>query len=170
MFGHLVFWPGRLSALVSKYWWGKESIILIKHCCCVGADPYPGVRNQDYKDSIKSKSSLSCHDMTTRSDYVLLRRVEVQGQKGLWWLRMVEVSDSEVSGAPGEGDNQRYLWVDDEVLVYPSGETANFWGAERRTGGILSCLLLDLQLIFNNNSQEASSFYFIHFPLTLRLF
>ena len=30
------------------------SIILIKYCC-VGADPYPGVRNQEYKDNIKSK-------------------------------------------------------------------------------------------------------------------
>ena len=33
------------------------SIILIKYCC-VGADPYPGVRNQEYKDNIKSKLSL----------------------------------------------------------------------------------------------------------------
>ena len=97
------------------------------------------------------------HDMTRESKIWLhcglLRRVEIQGQKGLRWLRMAEMPGAQVSGAPGEGDDQRYLRDDDEMLVYPPGEKANFWGAERRIGGILSCLLLDIKLIFNINSE-----------------
>ena len=58
---------------------------------------------------------------------------------------MVEVSDAQVQGAPGEGDDQRYLRVDDEVLVYPPGKKAIFRGAERRLGGSLSWLLLKLE-------------------------
>ena len=68
---------------------------------------------------------------------------------------MVEVSDAQTSGAKWEGDCQRHLWRDDEVLVYSPREKTNFWEAERRIGGILSCLLLDMKLIFNNNSPEA---------------
>ena len=101
------------------------SIILIKHCC-VGADPYPGVRNQEYKDNIKSKSHFNYTFRSLSNVTALLRRVEVQGQKGLRGLRVVEVSDAQASGAPGEGDHQRYLRVDDEVLVYPPRKKAIF--------------------------------------------